>query len=93
MRFKEPQETEMEILYRKYSAQKTSGRRATGDDGGNKMLKFEDPRQKRKKTHAVTPRGEDRFGEKAEFSASRIQPDSYTEESEMIKSVRSGPRG
>ena len=56
------------------------------------MLKFEDPRRKRK-AHAVTPRAEDRFGEKADFSQSRIQPESYTAgESEMI-SIRSDARG
>ena len=58
------------------------------------MLKYEDPRSKKRKKHqASTPRGEDRFGEKADFSTSYIKPESAGGDSELIRSVRSDPKG
>ena len=84
----------MHAIYQQHSGQKLlTGRRATGDKGRNEMLKFEDPRRKKRKhTTPTTPR-EDRFGAKADFSTSRIQPESGGGDSELVRSVRSDARG
>ena len=67
------------------------------------MLKYEDPRSKKRKKHnaATTPKNhglstprDDRFGEKADFSTSYIKPEpSVGGDSEMVRSVRSDPKG
>ena len=72
------------------ASKEAAERRAT--DG--KMLAFEDPRAKRKPP-ARTPRGgDDHFGEKADFSASYIKPESddVSENSFFGKSVKSRGR-